>query len=145
MSQGTRCRQLAQYVIFESPLNMLCDNPTNYMKEPLCTNFIAKIPTVWDETIAISAEVAKHIVVARRSGKDWYIGGMTDWDKRAVEVDLSFLPAGTYKVEYFVDGINADKVAMDFKHGEAPFKSGEKLTVHMAPGGGFAAKLSLVK
>lgn len=145
MSPGTRCRQLAQYVIFESPLNMLCDNPTNYMKEPLCTSFIAKIPTVWDETVALSAEVAKHIVVARRNGSDWYIGGMTDWDKRAVEVDLSFLPAGTYKVEYFVDGINADKVAMDYKHGEAPFKSGEKLTVHMAPGGGFAAKLSLVK
>lgn len=145
MSQGTRCRQLAQYVIFESPLNMLCDNPTNYMKEPLCTGFIAKIPTVWDETIALSAEVAKYIVVARRSGKDWYIGGMTDWDKRAVEVDLSFLPAGTYKAEYFLDGINADKVAMDYKYGEAPFKSGEKLTVHMAPGGGFAAKLTLLK
>jgi alpha-glucosidase len=145
MSPGTRCRQLAQYVIFESPLNMLCDNPTNYMKEPLCTNFIAKIPTVWDETVALSGEVAKYIVVARRSGNDWYIGGMTDWDKRAVEVDLSFLPAGTYNVEFFVDGINADKVAMDYKYGEAPFKSGEKLTVHMAPGGGFAAKLRLVK
>lgn len=141
MSQGTRCRQLAQYVIFESPLNMLCDNPTNYLKEPLCTRFIAQIPTVWDETVTLSGEVSKYITIARRKVDVWYAGGLTDWQARDLEIDFSFLPAGTYELEIFRDGINADKVATDFKHEKRKIQSGEKLKVHLAPGGGFAVRM----
>ncbi len=145
MSQGTRCRQLAQYVVYESPLNMLCDNPTNYLKEPLCTRFIAQIPTVWDETVTLSGEVSKYITIARRKGDVWYAGGLTDWQARDLEIDFSFLPAGTYELEIFRDGINADKVAMDFKHEKRNIQSGEKLKVHLAPGGGFAVRIVRVK
>lgn len=141
MSQGTRCRQLAQYVVYESPLNMLCDNPTNYLKEPLCTGFIAQIPTVWDETVTLSGEVSKYITIARRKGDVWYAGGLTDWQARDLEIDFSFLPAGTYELEIFRDGINADKVATDFKHEKHNIQSGEKLKVHLAPGGGFAVRM----
>jgi alpha-glucosidase len=141
MSQGTRCRQLAQYVVYDSPLNMLCDNPTNYLKEPLCTGFIAQIPTVWDETVTLSGEVSKYITIARRKGDVWYAGGLTDWQARDLEIDFYFLPAGTYELELFRDGINADKVAMDFKHEKRNIQSGEKLKVHLAPGGGFAVRM----
>lgn len=90
MSQGTRCRQLATYVIFDSPLNMLCDNPSNYRREPECTAFIARIPTVWDETLGLDGKVGEYITMARRSGDEWYVGGLTNWDKRDIIVDLSF-------------------------------------------------------
>lgn len=141
MSQGTRCRQLAQYVVFESPLNMLCDNPTNYLKEPLCTGFIAQVPTVWDETVALSGEVSKYISIARRKGDVWYAGGLTNWKQRDMEIDFSFLPQGIYGLELFRDGINADKVAMDFKYEKLTMQAGEKLKIHLAPGGGFAMRI----
>ncbi|KAA6333017.1 alpha-glucosidase, partial [termite gut metagenome] len=90
MSQGTRCRQLATYVVFHSPFNMLCDTPSNYMREAESLDFIAAIPTVWDESITLDGKVGEYIVTARRHGKTWYIGGMTDWDARDITVDLSF-------------------------------------------------------
>ena len=90
MSQGTRCRQLALYVVFESPFNMLCDNPSNYMREPESTDFIAAIPTVWDESIVLDGKMGEYIVTARRKGDVWYIGGITDWTARDIEVDCLF-------------------------------------------------------
>ena len=97
MSQGTRCRQLALYTIFDSPINMLCDAPTNYLKEEECTKFIAAIPTVWNQTLPISGKVGEHIVMAREKDGIWYVGGLTDWKERDVEVDLSFLGDGEYQ------------------------------------------------
>lgn len=141
MSQGTRCRQLATYVIFESPLNMLCDNPSNYMREEECTRFIATIPTVWDETKALDGEVAKYVAIARRHGDVWYVGALTNWDKREITLDLSFLGEGNYKAEIFKDGINADRVARDYKKEIIDVPADRKLTVKMAPGGGYAAKI----
>lgn len=141
MSQGTRCRQLATYVIFESPLNMLCDNPSNYMREPECTEFIAKIPTVWDETIALDGSVGEYVTMARRNGNDWYIGGMTNWDVREVEVDLSFLGDGDYKLELFRDGINAHRAARDYKKETLSIPANRKVKIKMAPGGGFAMRV----
>ena len=140
MSQGTRCRQLAEFVIFDSPFSMLCDSPSNYLSEPECTRFIAEIPTVWDETKALDGKVSDYVVMARRSGNTWYVGAMTDWDARDLEIDLSFLPAGEYTIEVFKDGINADRAARDYKKTVEDFTPG-KLNVHMAPGGGFAAKI----
>ena len=141
MSQGTRCRQLAMYVVFESPFNMLCDSPTNYEKEPVCTEFIAKIPTVWDETEALDGKVGEYCIIARRAGDVWYVGGMTNWDEREVEIDLSFLGEGNYAATEFVDGPNANKLGRDFLKKEIEVKGGSKLKVKMAKGGGFAMKI----
>lgn len=145
MSQGTRCRQLAEYVIFDSPLNMLCDSPSNYMKEPECLEFIAEIPTVWDETRGLSGKVGEYIAMARRSGDIWYVGGLTDWNARELTLDLSFLPEGDHEVVIFRDGANAYRAASDYKKETVKLPADGKLTVHMAPGGGFAAIVKPVK
>ena len=141
MSQGTRVRQLAQYVIFEAPFNMLCDNPSNYMAEPECTQFIAEIPTVWDETVALNGEISKYVTIARRTGNQWYLGSMTNWDARTLEVDLSFLGTGNYKAEIFCDGVNAHRTAMDYRKDTVDVHANRKMTLKMAPGGGFVMKI----
>ncbi len=141
MSQGTRCRQLALYVIFDSPINMLCDAPSNYLKEKECTDFIASVPTVWDETVPLNGEVSKYISVARKKDDTWYLASITDWEARDMEIDLSFLAPGQYKAEIFRDGINADKVGKDYKKELLQVTAGQKLKIHMAPGGGFAMKI----
>lgn len=141
MSQGTRCRQLAEYVIFDSPFNMLCDSPSNYFKEPECTKFIAEIPTIWDQSIAIDGKIGEYIVMARQKNNVWYVGGLTNWDRRGLTVDLSFLDDGNYQIEIFKDGVNADRAARDYKKEIVALPSSKKLTVTMMPGGGFAAKI----
>ncbi|KUL15016.1 MAG: Uncharacterized protein XE13_0873 [Proteiniphilum sp. 51_7] len=141
MSQGTRCRQLALYVGFNSPLNMLCDSPTEYMREPESLQFIASIPTVWDETVPLSGRVGEHLALARRSGSDWYIGGITGWESLDMTVDLSFLPAGQYEMTLFRDGVNAHRKGTDYRKETRTVASGETISLHLAPGGGFAAKL----
>lgn len=137
VSQGTRCHQLGMYVIFESPFNMLCDSPQHYEQEKECTEFIAKIPTVWDETVALDGKVGEYIVMARRNGNKWYVGGLVGHDARTVTVDLGFLGEGDWKMELFKDGINATRHAEDYTRIEG--QAGETLTVEVAPGGGFAA------
>lgn len=142
MSQGTRCRQLGMYVVFNSPLNMLCDSPTEYLKEPASTQFIANIPVVWDESRAIDGKVAQHITIARRKGNDWYIGGMTNWNRRTVELSLDFLtPDKTYTLTLFKDGMNAHRKGTDHIIETREVNSTTRLSITMAPGGGFAAKL----
>ena len=141
MSQGTRCHQLATYVIFESPLNMLCDNPSNYRREAECTNFIADIPTVWDKTVALDGKVGEYVAIARQHGNDWYVGALTNWDARELTLDLSFLGEGNYTLELFKDGINADRAARDYKKEVIPVPADRKVTIKMAPGGGWAAKI----
>ena len=141
MSQGTRCRQLAQYIIFEAPLNMLCDNPTNYIKEPECTKFIASVPETWDNTIALDGNIGEYVAIARKKGNDWYVGTLTNWDDRELELDLSFLDSGSYKAEVFRDGINADRKPSDYKHEVINVPASKKLKVSMAPGGGCALRI----
>ena len=141
MSQGTRCRQLAEYVIFDSPLNMLCDSPSNYMREQECLKFMAEVPTVWDETRGLSGKVGEYIAIARRSGDVWYVGAMTDWSSRELVLDLTFLPEGSYEIETYHDGTNAHRIARDYKKEVIELPSDRKLTVNMAPGGGFAAMI----
>lgn len=141
MSQGTRCRQLAEYVIFESPLNMLCDNPSNYMKERECTEFIATIPTVWDNTVSLDGEVGKYVAIARQNGTNWYVGALTDWDARDMVLDLSFLGSGNFQGEVFKDGINADKAACDYKKEIIDIPANRQLPISMAPGGGYAIRI----
>ncbi|MBR3743966.1 MAG: glycoside hydrolase family 97 protein [Bacteroidales bacterium] len=142
MSQGTRCHQLGEYVIFESPLCMLCDGPSAYRKEPECLSFISRIPTVFDDSVGIGGEVGKYILMARRSGDTWYVGGTTNWDPRDVSIDLGFLGSGSWKAEIYRDGANADRHATDYKHEFKDVRAGDKLDIHMAPGGGFAVILT---
>ena len=154
MSQGTRCRQLAEYVVFDSPLNMLCDSPSNYMAEQECLDFIASVPTVWDETRGLDGKVGEYICLARRKGDIWYIGGMTDWSARTMDVSLDFLDDGDYEVDLYMDGANAHRAARDYRkmafgfrvadgkiYSDSPLFSESLLSVAMAPGGGFAAKI----
>ncbi len=144
MSQGTRCRQLALYVILDSPLNMLCDTPSNYLREPESTDFIAAIPTVWDETIVLNGKMGDYILTARRKGDVWYVGGLTDWTPRDLEVDLSFLGEGTHSAVLFKDGVNAHRTARDYKRETIQLDASGKLKVHLAPGGGFALKIGKI-
>ncbi len=141
MSQGTRCHQLAMYVVFEAPLEMLADNPTVYMKEQESTDFIAGIPTTFDETVALDGKVGEYVALARRKNMTWYVGAMTNWDPRDLTLDLSFLPQGKYIVELFQDGINADRDATDYKRRMIPVSSGDKLSIHLSNGGGYAARI----
>ena len=141
MSQGTRCRQLALYVVFDSPLNMLCDSPSNYMREPESLDFIASIPTVWDETLVLQGKMGEYIVTARRKGDVWYVGGITDWTARDIELDCSFLGNRTYRATLFRDGANAHRAGRDYKRETLQLDRDSKLKLHLTPGGGFALKL----
>ncbi|MDP4210561.1 MAG: glycoside hydrolase family 97 protein [Bacteroidota bacterium] len=140
MSQGTRVHQMAMYVVFEAPLQMLCDNPTIYRKEAECTRFITKTPTVTDSTVVLDAKVSDYIVTARNKNDNWYVGALTNWDARSLTVDLSFLPEGNYKAEIFNDGINADRDATDYKREEKILTNKDKLVIQLAPAGGWAAR-----
>ena len=147
MSQGTRCHQLALYIVLESPLNMLCDSPTHYEREPDYTRFVAEIPTVWDETRVLQGEVGEYIVTARRKGNTWYIGGITNWTERDVEIDFEELQSDSatqppsYSVTLYTDGINAHRKGSDYKLStlHSPLST---LKVHLAPGGGFVIKIN---
>ena len=142
MSQGTRCHELAKYVIFESPLQMLCDAPTNYMGEPEAMNFLSPVPTTWDETIGLDARIGQYVAAARRHGDTWYIGAMTDWSARSLEIGLSFLGEGTFKLETWYDGPNADRKGEDFLTGNKIVDKTTNLKVEMAPGGGYVARIT---
>jgi len=141
MALGTRCQQLAMYVVYESPLQMLSDSPSNYEREPESLEFLRAVPSTWDETVPLDGKISEHVVVARRSGKDWYVGAMTNWTERDIEIDLSFLPAGNFTMDAYQDGINADRMASDYKKTTSPVTKSTKLKVHLAPGGGYAARL----
>ena len=140
MSQGTRCRQLAEYAIFEAPLTMLCDSPSNYMAEPECTDFIAAFPTSWDETVPVCGKIGEYVAIARRKGNDWYVGALTNWDARDLVLDLGFIGSG--KMTVFQDGVNAHRAAKDYKKATMELPIDGKVQIHMAPGGGWVAKIS---
>ena len=145
MNQGTRTQQLAQYVVYESPLQYLAGTPSDYRSAPDFTRELAAIPTTWDETRAIDGAVGDYLVVARRSGNDWYLAAMTDWTARTLEVPLAFLRAGTYAATIVSDGMNADRYAPDYRIHKQEVGSGTTLTLRLAPGGGYVARLSQVK
>ncbi len=143
MSQGTRCRQLAMFVLYESPLQMLCDSPTHYLREPEVMEFLAPVPAVWHQSVVLDAKITEYLSMARRYENDWYIGGMTDRNAREMVVDFAFLGSGAYTLTLFTDGINADRWAEDYKKVVRTVKAGDQLTIPLAPGGGFAGRLVL--
>ena len=141
MSQGTRVHQMAMYTVYEAPLQMLADSPSRYTLEQECTDFIAAVPTTFDQTLAIDGSLGQYLIIARQRGETWYIGAMTNWTARTLTLDLSFLPAGDYEAEIFSDGVNAPSVATDYHRELRTLSSGESLTLNLAPGGGWTARL----
>jgi alpha-glucosidase len=142
MSMGTRAHQVAMYVVYESPLQMLADSPSQYLKEMECARFIARIPTTWDETIALHGSIGQYVALARKRGDTWYLGAMTNEKDRELSLGLSFLSGGKYKAEILQDGINADHFATDYRTVTRSVSGGETLKVQLAPGGGWAAILT---
>jgi len=141
---GTRAYQLALYVVFESGVQMLADNPTLYYRSPDCTEFITSVPTTWDETKALAATVGELAVVAKRKGDKWFIGGITNGkeNERSVTLNFDFLEKGkSYTMTYFEDGINAGKQAMDYRKKSVQVKAGDQITIKMVRNGGWAAVL----
>ena len=137
MSQGTRAHQLAMYVVYESPLVMLCDYPEAYDHNP-GVEFLDKVPTVWDETRVLNGEPAQYISIARQHGDTWYLGSMTNWDARDLELPLNFLGKSEYEAQIFSDGPDADTIGTSLSINTRRVKAGDKLNVHLAPGGGVA-------
>lgn len=140
MSQGTRCQQLAMYVVFEAPFEMLADSPTSYRKEQECTDFITSIPTTFDETVALDGSVGNYAALARRKGNNWYTGILNNWTARELTVDLSFLGEGRFEALIFKDGLNADHAANDYQKEILTVTQNDSIKIHVAPGGGWAAK-----
>jgi alpha-glucosidase len=141
MSMGTRCHQLAMYVVYESPLQMLADSPSHYLREKECLEFLSKVPCIWDETKILDARVADYILIARKFGEEWYLGAMTDWTARELSVDLTFLSEGGFEAEIFKDGLNASQYGSDYKKVVTPISNQDKLEIKLAPGGGWVARI----
>lgn len=141
MSQGSRCHQLAMYVVYEAPLQMLSDNPTTYMNEQECTNFITSVPTTFDETVALEGKVGEYAVIARRKGDAWYVGALCDWEPRNLKLDFSFLGDGAWTATIFSDGINADRNGNDYSMETKGITAGDVMEIRLSSGGGWAARL----
>jgi alpha-glucosidase len=141
MSQGTRAHQLGMFVVYFAPLQMMCDAPTAYEKYPDILQFLSTVPVTWDETVVLDGAIGEYVIVARRKGEDWYIGGLNNWTGRSVEIDLSRFATGRYTARLLVDGVNAHRAAGDYQAIERVVSATDKLPVTMQPGGGFAIHL----
>jgi alpha-glucosidase len=141
-SDGTRARQLAMYVMYESPLQMLSDSPTLYMENRECFDFMRSVPTVWDETRGLDGRIGEWAVIARRSGETWYVGAMTDWAARELDIPTDFLGGGEWQADAFADGVNADRNGTDWRRQAVRVRAGEKIRIGLAPGGGWVARFT---
>ncbi len=141
MSHGTRCHQLGMYVSYYAPLQMLCDAPTQYEKYPDILQFLSDVPVTWDDTKVLAGELGKYVVIARRSGKDWYIGALNDWTERSLRLDLSFLDKTAYDAVIFQDGVNANKLAEDYRVERKQLSSGGSIELVLMKGGGAVVQL----
>jgi alpha-glucosidase len=141
MSQGTRTHQLAMFVVYDSPLQMFSGNPADGRREPAFMEFLGAIPTVWDETRALEAEIGSYLAVARRHGDEWYLAAMNDWTPRILEVPLDFLPPGRWQAEICADGVNAARNARDYRLSRTAAGPEDRIRIQLAPGGGFVMRL----
>ena len=141
MGMGTRAHSMALFVVLESPMQMLPDSPSDYYSERECTEFISKIPTEWDDLKVLQAKVGEHTVLARKNQENWYVGAITNWDKKSFKLNFNFLDDGEYQMEYIEDGINADTRAIDYKKKSRKISKEDTITINLAPGGGWIAKL----
>ncbi len=143
MSQGTRANQLAMFVAYESPMQMFSGNPSDGLREPEFMRFLGSIPTVWDETLVLDAKLGDYLLLARRHGQDWWVVGMNDWTPKDFSLPLDFLGEGSFTAEICADGINADRNAKDYQLYKKVVTKGEVLKLHLAPGGGWVARLGV--
>ncbi|HZI62457.1 MAG TPA: glycoside hydrolase family 97 catalytic domain-containing protein, partial [Pyrinomonadaceae bacterium] len=141
MSLGTRCHQLAMYVVYESPLQMLADSPSHYLREPEIMSFLGPVPAVWHETKVLHAKMGDYVVIARRHNQDWYIGAMTDWTGRELDINLSFLHLGRHELDEYKDGVNADRIGSDYRRVKSIVETKTRLRIKLAPGGGWVARI----
>jgi alpha-glucosidase len=141
MSLGTRCHQLAMYVVFESALQMLADSPSHYLREPEIMRFLGPVPTVWHETKVLDAKMGDYVVIARRYGQDWYVGALTDWTARDLQLDLSFLPRGKHELEQYQDGVNAVRSGNDYRRVTTTVDNKTRLSIKLASGGGWVGRI----
>ena len=141
MSMGTRVHQLAMYVVYEAPLQMLADSPSHYLREPEVMEFLKPVPTVWDETRVLAAQFGDYVVIARRRGQEWYIGAMTDWTNRTLDIDFAFLTAGHFQMLAYEDGPNAPRMGHDYKKTTRNIDRTTKIRINLASGGGWAARI----
>ena len=141
MSMGTRCHQLAMYVVYEAPLQMLADNPSNYLREPECMEFLSKVPTVWNESKVLYAKTGDYIVIARRHNDEWYVGAMSGKNPEKFTINFSFLDSEEYKIDVLQDGINADRYGNDYKKTTSNVSRDKKLDIELAAAGGWAARI----
>jgi alpha-glucosidase len=141
MGQGTRAHSMALFVIMESPMQMLPDSPSDYYRERECTEFISRIPVEWDDLKVLQAIISEHTILARKHGEDWYIGAITNWDPKELDIHLDFLEKGEYRMEFIEDGINADTRALDYVKKSQIVKRSDSFHINLAPGGGWVARL----
>jgi alpha-glucosidase len=145
MTLGTRVHQIAMFVIYYSPLQFMCDVPSNYNREPDCLDFIKKIPSTWDVTYPLDSRIGEYVAIARKKGDNWFAGAMTNWSARTLKIKCDFLEQGDFTVDIFKDGINADLNGNDYKTEQLKIKSGDQIAVDMASGGGWTARFTPVK
>ena len=141
MTQGTRCHQLAMYIVYDNPMQIFAGNPSQAWQEPKFTELLGSLPTTWDETIIIDGKVGEYIVTARQKGENWFIGAMTDWSTRDIDIKFDFISEGDYKATICKDGVNAERYAADYILTESTIKKNDTIKFHLAPGGGFFIKL----
>ncbi len=141
MSQGTRCHQLAMFVVYDNPLQIFSGNPSQGYLEPKFMELLGSIPTTWDETKILEGKAGNYIITARQKRSNWFIGGMTDWTARDFDIKLDFIADGRYQMASCIDGVNADRYASDYSLTASEVKRNDILHVHMAPGGGFMLRL----
>lgn len=142
MSMGTRTHELSKYIIFDQWLGYLCDSPTEYNKFPDILDFLSSVPTVWEQTLPLDAELGKYILIAKKKGYNWYVGGMTNWDARSIEVDFSFLPENiTYQATILKDAPEASTQPTKYSYQTQTINKNTKLNFDMAKGGGFVIRL----
>ncbi len=142
MRHGARVHQMAMYTLFEAPLQMLADSPTHYEQNQECTEFIAQVPTTFDETVPLLGEMGEYVAIARRKGNTWYVAAMNNWTPRTCEIKLSDFLSSPMKMNCFADGINADREATDFKHTQRNVSPDEVIKIELAPAGGWTAIFS---
>ena len=141
MGQGTRAHSIALAVIMESPVQMIPDSPSDYMREEECSRFLLSIPCEWDETKVLDARLGEYVILARRNGEQWYVSAITNWELREFEIDFSFLDDDEYKMKFIQDGVNADIRAIDHKIISGVVDQNQKKKIKLAPGGGWIARI----
>jgi alpha-glucosidase len=141
MTQGTRSHQLAMFAVYDNPMQIFGGNPSQAWLEPAFTELMGSLPTTWDETNILDGRAGEYIVTARQKGADWYIGAMTDWSARDIDLKFDFLAEGDYKATICKDGVNAERYAADYILSDTIVKKNDVLKIHLAPGGGFFVRL----